>query len=172
MTILKSFRWIAWVAAFLMMFGSLSHAQRGWGPGPEYGSGNDAGKGKNRTTIERSHRMEAFLDLSDDQIQKVEEIRLELQKESLPTINKIGEKRAQLKTLISESGDIPKISLLIDEIGQLQISLQKQRVNHHMKIRELLTDDQKIKFDSHFGNQFASGGGHSRSFGMHGWDLK
>jgi Spy/CpxP family protein refolding chaperone len=175
---IKSIHWIVGLTIFLFLVGFRVNAQQGRGNGPgfgyayRHGSGfGDGPGGGNSKNFRGAGRLEAFLDLTDEQDQQFEKIRLDFQKVSLPTFNKIGEKRAQLKTLISENGDLSEIDQLIDDIGELQVSLKKQRVKNHLKIREVLTEDQKTKFDTHFGNRFDSGGQHFRSAGCFGWGM-
>lgn len=114
------------------------------------------------------NRMESILDLSDEQEQQIEKLHLNFQKETLPARNKIREKNAQLNTLITEGANESKIDQLIDEIGNLRTEMQKSRINTHLKVRDLLTDEQKIKFDNHFTNRFGQGGPIRGQFGWHG----
>ena len=164
---LKVNKWIAGIAVLLLLAGFQVNAQRGHG----YGSVHRNGDGTGRFSADgpgTMTRMEAYLDLSEEQLKQIEELHLNFQKESLPAKNKIREKWAQLHTLITESGDQSKIDKLIDEIGDLQVSIGKQRIKTHLKIRELLTEEQKIKFDTRLGNRFIEGGNPFRHKMWHG----
>ena len=57
---------------------------------------------------------------------------------------------------------------MIDEIGDLRVGIEKKRVGTHLNIRELLTDEQKIKFDNHPPFRFMQGGGNQVRCRM--WD--
>jgi len=159
--------WIIGLTALLLLAGFQVNAQRGrgYGQGRGYGDGYGRGYGEGPGP---SNRMETFLGLSDEQEGQIEKLHLDFQKETLPTRNKIREKNAQLKTLITEGANQSKINPLIEEIGDLRTEIQKSRMNTHLKVRELLTDEQKIKFDNHFANRFSEGGAFPRQFGRHG----
>lgn len=93
-------------------------------------------------------RMMEKLDLTDAQRAQVEQIHLDMVKESLDTQNKLGEKEAQLRTQMSGGVDNQSaIYDLIEEIGLLETELRKQRVTARLEVREVLDDDQKVKFD-------------------------
>ena len=94
------------------------------------------------------------LDLSDAQKEKIDEIKLASNKEVTQTQNKINELEAQLTTTLSEDKvDQNKANKLVDEIGDLRSTVRKQRVDTHLKIRNLLTEKQKLLFDQHTSRQ-------------------
>ena len=69
-------------------------------------------------------------------------------KQKLQIDNKLNEKRAQLKSL--ESSEKPKlksINKIIDEIGALIISRMKVEADCKQKIRNILTEEQRVEFD-------------------------
>lgn len=113
-------------------------------------------------------RMDEWLDLSDDQETQIEKLHLDLQKEILPIRNKIREKDAQLSTMMTEGADQTKIDQLVEEMGSLRTGIQKLRMNTHLKVRELLNEDQKVKFDNHFANRSGRGGPMMGPQGRHG----
>jgi Spy/CpxP family protein refolding chaperone len=87
-------------------------------------------------------------DLTEDQKEKIEKLNLEFEKKTLQKHNLIGEKEAQLRTAITQSDVVlDKTDKLIDEISSLRSEIRKERVRTDAKIRELLTDDQKVMFD-------------------------
>jgi Spy/CpxP family protein refolding chaperone len=96
--------------------------------------------------------------LTDEQKAKIEEIKLASGKESLQRQNKMSELEAQLTTALSQDKvDKNKVNNLIDEIGKLRTDSRKARVADHLKIRELLTEKQKIIFDQHRSGRYFSG---------------
>ncbi len=89
-------------------------------------------------------------DLTDEQKTKIEDIKLQLQKDLLPVRNSIREKEAKLITLQTvDKPDISKINDMIDEIAVLKATARKLHVKSRLDIRNLLTDKQKIWFDTH-----------------------
>lgn len=78
------------------------------------------------------------------------------------------EKNAHLNTLITEGADQSQINQLIDELGDLQTEIRKERISTQLKIRVLLTDEQKIKFSTHFRNRIGHDFSFNRSFGRQG----
>ena len=164
----------SWIVGLIILFilaGFQANAQRERRSGDRngYRSANPGNYGEGFGAL---NRMESILDLTEEQKTQIEKLQLDFQKESLPTFNKLNEKKVQLSTLITENADLVKIEKLIDEIGDLRVALDKLRVEMHFEKRELLTDDQKIKFDTHFGNLFAHGGRYFKPYGMHGHWLK
>jgi len=160
-------KWILGLATMMFLFGFEASAQYGRGHGPGRGNGEGPGRGYGNEP-DPGTRIETLLDLSDEQKEKIEKLHLDLQKETLPVRNKIREKNAQLNTLVTEEAGQPKINTLIEEIGDLRTEFQKSRMNTHLKVRELLTDEQKVKFDNHFLNRFGRGGSMRGYFGRHG----
>jgi Spy/CpxP family protein refolding chaperone len=99
---------------------------------------------------QNQHRMLAKLNLTDEQRAKVEEIHLKGQKGMIPLRNNIQEKNAQLRTLrMADDYDEDAVHALIEEIGKLKTAMMVMRTSHQQQIRELLTEEQRIKFDVH-----------------------
>jgi Spy/CpxP family protein refolding chaperone len=150
--------WMTALFAFLLLTGFQVNAQRGGGIGPDHRSGYGLG---------HMNRLEAMLDLTDEQESEIEKLHLDFQKKSLSVRNKIREKNAQLNTLISEGADMNKVNQLVEEIGDLRTEVQKGMISTHMKVRNLLSDDQKVKYDNHFISRYGTPD-HSGGFGRHG----
>lgn len=92
--------------------------------------------------------MQEVLNLSDEQKTQLEKLRLEHQKQMLPLRNELKEKEARLETLqTADKADMKAINAVIDEIGQIKTKMAKARAAHHQDIRNLLTEEQRIKFD-------------------------
>jgi Spy/CpxP family protein refolding chaperone len=95
-------------------------------------------------------RMGNMLNLSDEQKSKIEDLRLNFQKEKLPLQSKIHELRTNLKLeLTKDSYNEKKVDQLLDQVESLKTEMHKKRINHMRNVRNLLTDEQKKKFDMH-----------------------
>lgn len=89
------------------------------------------------------------LDLNEDQKEKVKGIMLVGRKEILPLENKLGEKRARLKTLSSgDTYDVKALNQVVDEMSELQAGIKKIHIAQRGEIRDLLNNEQKIIFDT------------------------
>jgi len=94
-------------------------------------------------------RMMALLDLSDDQQSKIEDIHLNGQKEMLAFRTALQQKRAEMRTLsIGDNYDEEKVAELANEIGELHANMLKRRTAHQQQIKEVLNEEQRIKFDN------------------------
>ena len=117
---------------------NLVNAQQGPRNGNRQGQGYGQGYG-----------LEQGLNLSDEQQETMKTIRLKLQKDVMPVRNKLGENKAKLRTLTtSETVDMKAVNKLIDNNGQLSANIAKLRAANHQEIRKMLTDEQRILFDS------------------------
>jgi Spy/CpxP family protein refolding chaperone len=88
-------------------------------------------------------------DLSEEQIDKIKDLRTANMKIMLDLRNQTQEKRARLKTLQSaDKPDMNTINATIDEIAVLQAKKGKTHAAHRQEIRSILTDDQRVIFDS------------------------
>jgi Spy/CpxP family protein refolding chaperone len=126
----------------LIMIGTISNAQRGRHDGYRNLDGQRKGNRPNNQNVKDQ------LELTDDQKEKIEEIKLVSGKESIQRRNMLRELEAQLTTsLTQENVEQKKANSIIDEIGKLKTEIRKNQVDTHLKIRELLTDRQKLIFD-------------------------
>jgi Spy/CpxP family protein refolding chaperone len=92
--------------------------------------------------------------LTEEQEKKIKELRIPFAKEVLPLRNQLAEKRAHLKTLqTAEKADLKSINSTIDEMSQLQSQIMKKHAAHTQSIRALLTDEQRIAFDTRAGHR-------------------
>ncbi|MFT4834598.1 MAG: Spy/CpxP family protein refolding chaperone [Marinoscillum sp.] len=91
------------------------------------------------------------LGLSSEQMDQMKAIKLNNQKEMLPLKNTLGEKEAKLKSLqTAPNADMKAINSQLDEIGALKIKMAKVKASGHQEVRKLLSDDQRIMFDTQF----------------------
>ena len=94
-------------------------------------------------------RMMGMLNLTDDQQEQIQTIHLNGQKAMLPMRTQIQEKNAQLLTLtLSDDYDEADAKNLINEIADLHTAMLTMRISHQQQIRNLLTDEQRVKFDT------------------------
>jgi len=112
------------------------------------------------------------LNLSEEQIGKMEEFRTNHLKEMLPIKNEMQEKRAHLRTLTTaENVNQKEIDKAVDEIANLTSKQMKLKIAHQQQMRALLTEDQRVLFDSRIGrqgnSQFARGNSRAGMGAMH-----
>ncbi len=89
------------------------------------------------------------LDLTVEQQTKVKELQTQNLKQMQPLQNLMQEKRAHMRTLTTaENFNQKEVDKVIDEITDLTAKQLKLRTAHQQAFRSLLTDDQKVIFDS------------------------
>lgn len=126
------------LAIATLMLSTVSYAQRG--PRPN-------NRGLDSTKFERG-----IPNLTADQKTKIKNLKVKFIKEVTPLKNEIAEKRAHLKTLGSvDKPDINAINKTIDELSGLTSKMMKQSASHRIEVASLLTDEQKVFFNSHQG---------------------
>ncbi len=87
--------------------------------------------------------------LTDEQKEQIKALRLDMMKKALPIKNSIGEKRARLRSLQTASPvNMKAVNTLIDEIASLKAKIAKLRAEKRQQVRRLLSDEQRIVFDS------------------------
>ncbi len=93
--------------------------------------------------------MNRIPNLTEEQKDQIKALRLEMMKKALPVRNLIAEKRARLRSLQTEKNvNLKKVNALIDEIAGLKADIAKMRAAKKQQIRRLLTEEQRIIFDS------------------------
>jgi hypothetical protein len=91
------------------------------------------------------------LNLTQEQMEKIDTLELELQKELSPLIAKLRSNYVVLDELEAQrSPDPTKINNVWDVIYRLEDDIQNKEILHEKKIRDLLTEDQKAVFDSYY----------------------
>jgi Spy/CpxP family protein refolding chaperone len=89
------------------------------------------------------------LNLTEDQEKQIQELKTGLHKAVTPLRSRLHVMEAELQALsVAESPDEVAISRKIEEMGKLRIQIQKLEVLNRVKIRNLLTDEQKVRFDN------------------------
>lgn len=86
--------------------------------------------------------------LTPEQRLEVDKLHSELEKELSPLRARIGEKRAEIRKIAaSDNPDITSLRRLVDEIGTLEKEAMLSRYESMIKVRSLLTPEQKAAFD-------------------------
>jgi len=106
---------------------------------------------KDKEHESRGHREHIMIpDLTDQQLEQIKAMRTEHMKEMQVMRNQLAEKKARLRTLsTADKVNMTEINKVIDEMGEMRTQMMKMREQHRQKIRKMLTDDQRIFFDSH-----------------------
>lgn len=109
----------------------------------------DGVKGKEKMEMAQHHKKAMIPDLTDEQSEAIKAIKTKGKKQTLPLHNQLGEKRAQMKTLSNaDNPDLIQIDALIDEMSALQADLMKIKARQKQEIRALLTEEQRLAFDT------------------------
>ena len=94
------------------------------------------------------------LDLTKDQQKKMDEMRTVMMKERLQFQNQVAEKKAHLKTLsMADEPNMTEINKTIDEMYALKAEFAKKKAAHQQDVRNLLTPEQRLKFDMKHANK-------------------
>ncbi|MFP4288065.1 MAG: Spy/CpxP family protein refolding chaperone [Bacteroidales bacterium] len=104
-------------------------------------------------------------ELTQEQENKISELRSERLQESTAHRAKMDELRAQKRSLsIAENADMNKINGIIDQMASLRADHLKSLEQHRQSVREILTPEQRAVFDSrpHMRNR-SKGKGYNRS---------
>ncbi|MBN1989854.1 MAG: periplasmic heavy metal sensor [Bacteroidales bacterium] len=119
-----------------------SFAQRGMGRGAGQGYGLSQ-------TEQQPFHCNRIPNLTQEQSTQIEALRVTHLKEVTDLRNQMNEKRARLRTL--ESADKPnlnEINKTIDEHTAIKANLMKKRAAHRTEVSNLLTDEQRVYFNS------------------------
>ncbi len=120
------------VLALIITGGTSLFAQRG--PGMKPGAGYGMGFG---------------LNLTEDQQNQMKEMRIAHMKEVQPVRDQLMELKAHQRTLMNtETPDQKSINKNIDEMTKLQNKLMKMGSGFHLKVKSILTDEQKVLMQS------------------------
>jgi len=88
-------------------------------------------------------------DLSEQQKSAIQKKAMETRKDILPLRNEMNEKRAHLQTLrTQESADLDAIHSTIEAIGELRITIAKERATMHQDVRQILNEEQRVWLDT------------------------
>ncbi len=88
-------------------------------------------------------------DLTEKQENSIKELRTKFLKDTKNHKNTITELEAKLHTLkTADSPDMKEIYTQIEKIGDLKVKIEKAQADMEQNVRKLLTEDQKVLFDS------------------------
>ncbi len=112
-------------------------------------------QGENRGKMDASKPLlcdQKIPGLTEEQKTKMKDLRVAYMKEVTPVKNVLAEKKARLNTLtVADKADMNEINKTIDEIAKLKADMMKARINHQIKVKALLTNEQKVYFNAHMG---------------------
>lgn len=87
------------------------------------------------------------LDLTPEQTEKIDAIKMETEKRIIPVKSDIELKRLDLdKEMKLETPSRDKVMRLIKEIHDLELKIKQARVDQHLKVNSVLTSEQRVKF--------------------------
>jgi Spy/CpxP family protein refolding chaperone len=86
--------------------------------------------------------------LTAEQKAKLEKLHAEHQKMMADAKAEMEKQALEMKGLMKDPVDVKKIEAKIDELSKLHADMQKKCLAHRLAVRGLLTDEQKVKFDS------------------------
>jgi len=88
-------------------------------------------------------------ELTPEQQNQIEQLRIRYQKALLPLRNELGEKMARLRSVSTgENVQTAAVHEIIDQIGALRTRLMKMRVEMLLDLRTLLTEKQRLQLDT------------------------
>lgn len=117
-----------------------------------FGLGNaiaQKGSGQKGQKQGKSMHGQLFNDLSDTQKEQMKAFHVEFIKEATPMKNELAVLEAKMQQ--ASTGDninTKEVNSLIDEITELKGEMAKKNFANKQKIRNILTDDQKVMFDA------------------------
>lgn len=142
------------IIAVLMIAGSNLYAQRGR---------NYSRQGQ---IMDQKQSCQLIPDLTEDQHNKIEALRLEQMKTRTAFRNQENELMAKKQTLMaSDNVDMKEINTVIDQMTDIHNKMMKTSAKHHQDVRSLLTDEQKVIFDSRPMRGHGQRHGHGKGMG-------
>ncbi len=133
-----------------------------WAQRPERKQGNPDQRDRMQRHEQMADRGSNFF--TEEQQEKVKTIRLETEKAVQPLRNQLNELEAHQQTLSSsEKTDLDAIYKNIDKISDVRAEVRKLMAKQQQDIRSLLSDEQKLKFDSMKGHMRTKGNNDFRS---------
>jgi Spy/CpxP family protein refolding chaperone len=116
-------------------------------------------------------KMHDELNLTDEQQTQVEALALAHQKQMMTLNNQLRDVRTQMKLLVTKdnpaTADVKKLA---DQIGQFSSQIAQENANHKIAVRNLLTAEQKVKFDMKILSGRHRMGRGGRGMGMNRWE--
>jgi len=112
-----------------------------------------AGYGRSGQHVEAQQARHDFLygieSLSQEQRDKIRELQVQRREQSLKHRAEVDELRARKRNLmVDKDSDMGAVNRVIDQMTARQAQWMKENAAHRQAIRNLLTDEQRIIFDS------------------------
>ena len=112
------------------------------------------------------------LNLTREQMEKIDKLELELEKELSPLFSKLRSHYMEVDELeVQRNPDLTKIEKMWDMIYKLEDDVRNKEILHEKKIRDILNEEQRAVFDSYYGydRNFYGRGGFDRGYSGRGF---
>ena len=107
-------------------------------------------KAKRARMEQQDSQRQGIPNLTEEQRDKIKEIRINFKQASQELTNEIQELEAKLHSLKTvEKPDMKAVYAQIDKISVIKVKLEKKRADMEQDIRKLLDKEQKLFFDNH-----------------------
>ncbi|MBU1320180.1 MAG: Spy/CpxP family protein refolding chaperone [candidate division Zixibacteria bacterium] len=137
---MKTRNMIVLIVAALFIFGSVTaYAQKGMGSGHGKGDHGQGGFGPG---------MQDELALTPDQTKQIQSMHVEMKKKLIPIEADLELAQLELHELIRSGANKTAIDTKIDALAAIKASIQRIKIGQMVQFRNMLTEEQKAKFDS------------------------
>lgn len=97
-------------------------------------------------------------DLTEEQQNQINELRTKRIKASTQHRANMAELRAKKRSLsIADTPDMNKVNAVIDDMAEMRSANLKENAAHRQAVREILTDEQRVIYDSRHANRQGRG---------------
>jgi len=91
--------------------------------------------------------MDFALTLTDEQLEKIQDIQLAFQEEILPLRMKWQKTQLSLDTMVAKGADESRLDAQIETLNEVDMELEKKYLGYRAQIRNVLTEKQRVMFD-------------------------
>ena len=106
-------------------------------------------KGGNKEVNEKKQAKLQDLGVTQDQQDKIKNIKLDCEKAIQPLRSELKERNAKLQTAQTAARpDMTAIYKMIDDMVAIKANVEKKEAAMHQDVRKLLTDDQRVAYDT------------------------
>ena len=88
-------------------------------------------------------------EFTSEQREQMADLRTENQKAMIPLRADLRLLQVELREMVRDEASQSQINSKLDEIGALKIEISKIRMQHHLAMKDILTDEQKEFFKDH-----------------------